>query len=141
MDPDTSVAASANQGASLGLPPKRLHWALVAFLLIVIVLAALFLLANGFLLWRLERRGPADTPVLLVVTTLRCAADIIFAIALFNRRRWGFYGIVVTTIVGAFEIAFAGDGVVRSLSALLRVPLLYWLLNLGGSRKAWPRLT
>ena len=66
--------------------------------------------------------------VAIIVTA--AIANIVFAIALFKWRRWGFYGFIATAIVA----------LITNLSIGLGIPLLYWVMNMGGANKAWPHL-
>jgi hypothetical protein len=75
------------------------------------------------------------------IFTFCAAANIIFVIALFRWRRWGFYGFVIVTGLAIGTNIYAGLGTALSLLGILRVAFLYWVLNMGGGNKAWTRLT
>jgi hypothetical protein len=76
--------------------------------------------------------------VIITLVLLFAVADIIFVVALFRWQRWGFYGYVVTNvIVAALGLSF---GYGKSILGLVGIAILYLALNIGGDRKAWPRL-
>lgn len=76
--------------------------------------------------------------VAIIVTA--AIANIVFAIALFKWRRWGFYGFIATAIVALITNLSIGLGIGQSIFGLIGIPLLYWVMNMGGANKAWPHL-
>jgi hypothetical protein len=76
--------------------------------------------------------------VAIIVTA--AIANIVFAIALFKWRRWGFYGFIVTATVALITNLSIGLGIGQSIFGLIGIPLLYWVMNMGGANKAWQHL-
>jgi hypothetical protein len=88
----------------------------------------------------MRQAGLQPSPIGIGVIVLCAIANIIFAIALFRWQRWGFYGFIATTAVAPIINLSFGIGIGGSLFGLIGIVLLYWVLNMGGERKAWPRL-
>lgn len=76
----------------------------------------------------------------LAVVTLCAAANVAFAVALFKWQKWGFYGFIVTCTIALVINLYIGVGIGHSLTGLIGFVILYWVLNIGGANKAWPRL-
>ena len=74
------------------------------------------------------------------LSTAAAIALVVCAIALLRWKRWGFYGYVITAIV--FFGLRLGYSSRPSLApfALLGPVILFYLLHVGGERKAWRQL-
>ncbi len=119
---------------------KQRHGCLTAWLVLIIVvnvIAALVYLVDG---GAIVRDFP-DFPLwALPVLILACVANIVFAVALFRWRKWGFSGFVATTVV-AFVVNLAlGLPPLQLITGLLSVALLYGVLQIGGEKKGWTQL-
>ncbi len=66
--------------------------------------------------------------------------NVICAIALLRWKKWGFYGILATSVVTFIINLSIGINLVSSLMGLIGVAILYGVLNMGGENKAWGRL-
>ena len=75
-------------------------------------------------------------PVLAVLSI----ANIVFAIALFQWQKWGFWGVVATSVAAFIINLSIGIGVGQSALGLIGIALLYGVLNIGDSNKGWPQL-
>ena len=68
------------------------------------------------------------------------ALNLIFIFALYKWRKWGFFGFLFFAVV--FFVLRLSDDVTFSKSALSLIAptILFGVLNVGGDKKAWPRL-
>ncbi len=76
----------------------------------------------------------------ILVLTLGCAANVVFAIALFQWRKWGFSGLAVTSVVGLVVNLAIGLNAVQALLGLVGIGILYGVLQIGGNRNGWTQL-
>ncbi|MES2299083.1 MAG: hypothetical protein V4582_18705 [Pseudomonadota bacterium] len=82
--------------------------------------------------------GASDLQIYAIV--LCGGANVICAFALLKWRRWGFYGFLVSSVI-AFALNMSmGVGLGRGMIGFVGIAVLYWVLNIGGPRKAWPYL-
>jgi hypothetical protein len=119
--------------------PTR-HGCLTAWLIFMIVANSATALITPFTLSGMREAGLTPSSVTIGIIILCAVANVGFAIALLRWHKWAFYGFIVTSII-AFAINISiGIGVGRALVGLIGVALLYLMLNIGGEKKAWPRL-
>ncbi|MGH3755135.1 MAG: hypothetical protein ACRDRP_21075 [Pseudonocardiaceae bacterium] len=64
------------------------------------------------------------------------AANVVCAIALFQWRKWGFYGFVATSVVGLVVNLAIGLNPVQALLGLVGIAILYGVLQIGGTGRA-----
>lgn len=71
------------------------------------------------------------------------AANVIFALALFNWKKWGFWGFCLCSVIAAgININFHLTSIAMAIvSAIIAILILYWALNVGKENKAWTHLT
>ncbi len=72
-----------------------------------------------------------------------CVLNIIFAIALFRWKKWGFYGFCSLAVISAIiNVYFKVSTIIPAIIVpVISILLLYWALNVGKENKAWTRLT
>jgi len=111
--------------------------AILIFLLIGNALAALTFLV-GWQVFKEDSLGVSKWtfPVLGVLA----AANVLFAIALFKWKKMGFWGLIVTTLVGVSVQMSGGYGIGQSLLDLIGVVLLYGVLHIGKENNGWQQL-
>ena len=105
------------------------------------------ILANGLLLVSvlvsagLLQRADPNVPAWVVWPVFSLAVlNIVFAIALLASQRWGFFGLVVTTL-GAFGLnVYLGFVIPHGLAGLMGIVILYVLLRIGGEKSAWSQM-
>jgi hypothetical protein len=119
---------------------KQRHGCLTARLVVIVIANVLvglaYLAARGTIAGALPN-VPRGIFLLLSAVSF---VNVVFAIALFQWKRWGFYGFVATSLLALVINLAAGLGVVRSLIGLLGVAILYGVLQIGGARKGWTQL-
>ena len=119
---------------------KQRHGCLTAWLILMVIAnsltAMLYLFAS-----ELVRRGTPGMPGWAVpVLGVGSVLNVVFAVALFQWKKWAFYGFAATAVV-----AFAVNVVVKvnlgqALFGFAGVGILYAVLQIGESNKGWPQL-
>ena len=118
---------------------KQRHGCLTAWLVFIIIanaLAALVVLLAGS---NLADTGKFPLWVFLVQIAVNVAA-VAFAIALFEWKKWGFYGFLGIGIIGLVVNLASGGNAVIAISGLVAPAILYAVLQIGGDRKGWTQL-
>ena len=119
---------------------KNRHGCLTAWLILMIIansISALVYLLNSQAVQQALPTAPDWTfPVLTVV----CIFNIVCAIALFNWKKWGFWGFLGSSVTALIINLSIGLGIGQSLLGLLGIVLLYGVLNIGENNKGWPQL-
>ncbi len=106
----------------------------------MIVVNALTAIGTPLSLAQLRAAGVQVSLLGIAVIVLCAVANIVFALALLRFMKWGFYGFVVTSVVALVVNMSMGLGLFRSLLGLVGIAILYGVLNIGQTNKAWPRL-
>ena len=88
----------------------------------------------------MRQLGLQPSPVGIGVIVVCAITNIAFAVALLRWHKWGLYGILATTVIALITNLSLGFGIGQCLLGLVGIGLLFWLLNMGGENKAWPRL-
>lgn len=116
------------------------HGCLTTWLVLMIIANAATLIMTPLSVPSMRQAGLNPSALGIGVIVICAVANIFFAIALFRWQRWGFYGFVATSAVALIANIAMGVGIGPSLFGLVGVALLFWVLNMGGAEKAWPRL-
>ena len=119
-------------------PPR--HGCVTAWLIFMIVVNALTAIGTPFTINGMQRAGLQPSVPLVGVLVVCALANIVFAVALLRFMKWGFYGFVATSIVALIVNLVIGLGIGSSLFGLIGIAILYGVLNIGQTNKAWPRL-
>ena len=106
----------------------------------MIVVNALTAIGTPFSLAQLRAAGMHPSLLGIAVIVVCAVANIVFALALMRFMKWGFYGFVATSVVAFIVNMALGVGLFRSLIGLVGIAVLYAVLNIGQTDKAWPRL-
>ncbi len=119
---------------------KQRHGCLTAVLMFMLVANTCTVLI--YLLWRdLVKQSLPGTPLwALMVLGLLCLFNLVCTIALFKWQKWGFWGIVVSSVAALAVNLSIGLGIGQSLFGLTGVVLLYAVLHIGKENKGWPQL-
>ena len=120
-------------------PPPR-HGCLTTWLILMLVANAATAIVTPFSVAGMRNAGLQPSPIGIGVIVICAIANIAFAIALFRWQKWGFYGFAVTTAIALITNLSLGVGIGRTVLGLIGIVLLYWVLNMGGTNKAWPYL-
>ncbi len=77
----------------------------------------------------------------LIALTVLLLLNVVFAIALLRWKRWGIYGLVVSTIViFALNVVRGSNPAFCGLGTVVGIAVLLVLVNIGGDRRAWTQL-
>ncbi len=119
---------------------KQRHGCLTAWLVLMIVansLTALMYLLKGD---AIRQQIPNAPGWLFFVLGLLCVVNLICAVALFQWKKWGFFGFVGTSAIAFVLNLAAGLSVIQALLGLVGLAILYGVLQIGKEKKAWPKL-
>jgi hypothetical protein len=120
---------------------KQRHGCLTAWLVLMIIsnslTALIYLFAGGTIKSNLPN-APAWT---LPILALASIANVVFSVALFRWKKWGFFGFVATSILAMIINLKLGMHVGLLLVGLLGVVTLYAVLQIGKDKeKGWTQL-
>ena len=116
--------------------PRRRPWFLTLWLVLLIAvngIAAFGNLARSGAGWQELPRASIWPYTLLAILAL---ANVVFALALFRWKRWGFYGFCASAFLALIINLYVGLGVVPALAGPAGVIVLFALLRLGHKPKA-----
>jgi len=119
--------------------PQR-HGCLITWLVFMIIANIATAVITPASIEGMKRAGLHPSPVGIGIIVICALANVAFAIALFRWYRWGFYSFLVTSAIALIVNLSMGLGIAQCLFGLVGIALLYWVLNMGGQNKAWPRL-
>lgn len=118
---------------------KQRHGCLTAWLILMLVgnsLAAL-LYASGAIKRGLPNAPAWTFPAFIVI----CIANIVFSIALFQWRKWGFFGFLGTTILSSVVSLRMGVPIFHvAAGTAVSFLILFGVLGMGGDKNAWAQL-
>lgn len=119
---------------------KQRHGCLTAWLILMIIVnaaTALFYLLGSAAIKQNFPSAPVWTfPVLAVVGI----ANVVCAVALFQWKKWGFFGFIATSIIAFVVNLTVGVNIVQASIGLVGVALLYGVLQIGKERNGWLQL-
>ncbi len=128
-----------NESTPITSHEKR-HGCLTTWLILMIVANAATAISTPLMYDSIKRVAPNASPATMALISIAGVANVIFAIALFRWKKWGFLGFVATSVIALITNLFIGVGIAQSVFGLVGIGILYWVLNMGGSNKAWTRL-
>ena len=119
---------------------KSRHGCLTAWLVLMIVAnsgSGLFYLLRGHTVRQSLPSAPGwAIPVLIIFSFF----NLVCAIALFQWKKWGFWGFCFSSVVALGINLSAGLGIGMSLAGLIGIAFLYGVLQIGKENKGWPQL-
>ncbi len=121
---------------------KQRHGCVTAWLITMIVLnslgALLYLLASEWVAKNLPHNVSTSTILLLGVIEI---GNVVFSVLLFQWKKIGFYGFVMTSIVALIINLSIGTGAAQSVFGILGIALLYGVLQIKKDNvTAWENL-
>jgi len=120
---------------------KQRHGCLTAWLILMLIAnsatALLYLFSGAAIASKLPHIPPSWLFPLLIVFAL---FNVVCAIALFQWKKWGFWGFLLTSVVAVFANLSAGLGIGLALLGLIGIAILYGVLQIGNENKGWPQL-
>ena len=115
---------------------KKRHWFLTTWLILMIVSSVATILIYLLMGDTFSYLPGWAIPVLIVFLLINLGS----AIALFKWKKWAFWVLCGTSVVGFVVNLLTGVGIVTALSGLISVPILYGVLNIGKENKGWTQL-
>lgn len=120
--------------------PKNRHGCLTAWLVLMLVAngaSALMYVLGAEAIRRTLPNAPGWAfPVLIAFSLF----NLVCAVALFQWKRWGFWGFCVSSLVAVVVNVSIGLGMGSALAGLVGVIVLYGVLQIGAENKGWPQL-
>lgn len=127
----------AEGSVDAGVPQQQSHHP--AFLMVLVLVAGTSMM-SAFLLLRSAfppvNPHSAASPPVLALLAFGALCNVLCAVALYRRQRWGFYGLIVIA-VGAAVVNLSGQGFAVGLFGLMLIPLVYLAMRMGGRGSAW----
>jgi hypothetical protein len=123
---------------------KQRHWSLTAWLIVMIIANSIVVLSG--LITFILGYPPLPPPVarrvltLALVTTCFSIANVVFSIALFRWKKWGFFGLVGTSVLVMVIGLTIGKHISRVLLPVPWIVILYVLLQTGKEKTGWAQL-
>ena len=116
---------------------KQRHW----FLTVLLVLMMMQNFATVTMLLYMSKEILSHKPGwAIVVSALGGLFNLACGIALFNWKKWGFWGLVVSIGVVLFCNVSAGLSPDAAVVGLIGTPILYGVLHLGKEKNSWSQL-
>jgi hypothetical protein len=116
---------------------KQRHGCLTAYLTLLLVAnMATAIIYLSSLSTDAPQRLPKSMILILGISTV---LNMVFAVALFKWKKWGFYGFIGTTIIAGIVNLSLGIGPL-SLLGFSGIPILYGILRIGNERAGWHQL-
>jgi hypothetical protein len=119
---------------------KKRHGCLTAYLIFMLVVNTLCALVVPFTTSLVEKHTPSFPSWLLWVSASLCLLNVVFVIALFKWKKWGFICFCIVSVVALGINLYGGLGVGASLRGLIGIALLFGVLHIGGDKKGWSQL-
>jgi len=98
--------------------------------------ALMYLLGSNFVRQSLPNMPNWTIPILMLLLVFNLAC----AIALFQWKKWGFWGFCVSGFVSILVNLSIGLGIGTSLGGLIGIAILYGVLQIGSDNKGWQQL-
>jgi xanthosine utilization system XapX-like protein len=117
---------------------KGRHGCLTAWLILMIIANAVTALTYVVLI--LFGRKTVAPAWALLALAVACIANVLFAVALFRWKKWGFFGFLGTTILTLVINLRNGIKPTFASIGLFGIVILYAVLQIGGERKGWNQL-
>ena len=119
---------------------KLRHGCLTAFLILMIIansIIALFYLFSGSTVAKAFPESSSwALPVLIIIGIFNVAC----AIALYQWKKWGFYGFTISSIITFIVNLIIGLNMFQSFVGFMGIAVLYWVLQMGKEKKGWDQL-
>ena len=109
---------------------KQRHWCLTAWLILMIIANSMIVLS----------RLMTMTIKSSIALSFFAIANVVFLVALFQWKKWGFLGYVGTNILIMVSGLMRGWHIGRFLLQVLWVLILYAVLQIGKEKRGWTQL-
>ena len=83
-----------------------------------------------------------DFPIWMInLHGILVTSNLIFGVALIRWKKWGFWGLCITSFISLAGSWYTNLGLLNSFLDLGAIVILFSLLHFGGGHKAWNHLT
>jgi hypothetical protein len=113
---------------------KQRHWCLTAWLILMIIANSIIVLSRLKAMTIKSNLPNAPHPWTFAI------ANVVFLVALFQWKKWGFFGYVGTNILIMASGLTMGWHIGRFLLQVLWLLILYALLQIGKEKRGWTQL-
>ncbi len=119
---------------------KQRHGCLTAYLVAMLVInsltALLYIVSTDFV-----KRGLPNAPAwTFPVFAAGGILNVVFVIALFRWKMWGFFGFVATAALALCVNLTFGVNIFQVILGLAGIAILYGVLQIGNEKKGWTQL-
>lgn len=121
---------------------KQRHGCVTAWLVLMIIANSLTAMIYFFSSEMITKNLSMDVSnSMIILLGIICIANVIFSVMLFQWKKLGFWGFIITSI-GAFIVNLSiGLGIVQSLFGLVGIAILYGVLQIKKDNiPAWDNL-
>jgi hypothetical protein len=119
---------------------KQRHGCLTSFLVLMIVansiVATMYLFGSA----AIRQSFPSAPGWAFTVLAIGGIVNVVCAIALFQWKKWGFFGFIATTAMAFVVNLIIGVNILQALLGLVGFAILYWVLQMGKEKKGWTQL-
>ena len=119
---------------------KRRHGCLTAWLVLMIIanagVAYMYLFGSA----AIRQSVPSAPAWAFTALAVAGIVNVVCAIALFQWKKWGFFGFVAMAVLAFAVNLMIGLSIVQALFGFLGVAILYGVLQIGNEDKGWPQL-
>jgi hypothetical protein len=119
---------------------KVRHGCLTAWLILMIIANAVTALIYLFASEMITDSFPDAPGWAFPVLAIFGIFNVVCSVALWQWKKWGFWGFLASAIVALFVNLSIGLGIGQSLMGLIGIALLYGVLQIGKEKKGWTQL-
>ena len=119
---------------------KQRHGCLTAWLILMIAANGLTAIVTPLMISQIQRATPNFPAWGAFVIPVLAILNVVFALAIFKWKKWGFFGFCVTALLTFCFNIYAGLGVGQAVFGLVGIAVLYGVLQIGGENKGWTQL-
>ena len=119
---------------------KQRDGCLTAWLILMLIANSATTLFFVLFRERIKSHSPNAPAWAAPTATVASAANVVFAVALFRWKKWGFWGLLGTGILALGINLIIGTSVGETILGLLGIVILYGLLQAGEEKRGWTQL-
>lgn len=124
-----------------GEKPAQPHGCATLFLVWIIIANVIAALVIPFMPeWAIRQSLPGYEPWMAVPAIVGVIINVRCAVALLYHRMWGFVGLWAVGLSGFAFNLYVGMKFSQAVFGLFGLVILYWLLQIGGSKSGWASL-
>ncbi len=120
--------------------PKQRHGCLTAWLVLMIIANGFAALGTPLMVGSIQQTIPNFPAWVVWPIALLAVLNLVFAVALFNWKKWGFFGFLGTSLAAFGLNIYATIGIAQAVFGLVGIAVLYGVLQIGGQKSGWSQL-